>query len=183
MAQNVAPTADSSRNGQAVPGRDAVTVTKRLQGELMRLMMANNPGLSAFPEGDNLFKWIGTIIGPEGTVYHKLSYKLSLEFPSNYPYEAPNVKFVTPCFHPNVDLSSGSICLDILKEKWSALYDVQSILLSIQSLLGEPNNRSPLNPQAAKIWSNPSAFKAALLESYNPNKRTENKQTNEDDAV
>jgi len=68
-------------------------------------------------------------------VYDGLSYKLVLEFPSGYPYKAPTVKFETPCYHPNVD-GSGNICLDILKEKWSALYDVRTILLSIQSLLG-----------------------------------------------
>ena len=68
-------------------------------------------------------------------VYDNLSYKLVLEFPSGYPYKAPMVKFETPCYHPNVD-GSGNICLDILKEKWSALYDVRTILLSIQSLLG-----------------------------------------------
>lgn len=68
-------------------------------------------------------------------VYEDLVYKLSLEFPSTYPYSPPTVRFVTPCFHPNVD-SAGNICLDILKEKWSALYDVRSILLSVQSLLG-----------------------------------------------
>lgn len=45
------------------------------------------------------------------------------------------MKFETPCYHPNVD-QSGNICLDILKEKWSALYDVRTILLSLQSLLG-----------------------------------------------
>lgn len=66
--------------------------------------------------------------------YEGLSYKLSLEFPSGYPYKAPKVKFETPCWHPNVD-QSGNICLDILKEKWSALYDVRTILLSVQSLL------------------------------------------------
>lgn len=58
-----------------------------------------------------------------------------MEFPSGYPYKAPRVKFITSCFHPNVD-DQGFICLDILKDKWSALYDVRSILLSIQSLLG-----------------------------------------------
>lgn len=68
-------------------------------------------------------------------VYEGLRYRLSLEFPAGYPYQAPRVKFVTPCFHPNVD-GQGFICLDILKDKWSALYDVRSILLSIQSLLG-----------------------------------------------
>ena len=71
-------------------------------------------------------------------VYENLSYKLVLEFPSGYPYKAPTVKFETPCYHPNVD-GSGNICLDILKEKWSALYDVRTILLSIQSLLGGPS--------------------------------------------
>ena len=65
-----------------------------------------------------------------------LKYKLRLEFPAGYPYTAPTVRFVTPCFHPNVD-QHGNICLDILKEKWSALYEVRTILLSIQSLLGK----------------------------------------------
>jgi len=68
-------------------------------------------------------------------VYEDLTFKLSLEFPHSYPFCAPVVKFITSIFHPNVD-QFGNICLDILKEKWSALYDVRSILLSIQSLLG-----------------------------------------------
>lgn len=49
----------------------------------------------------------------------------------NYPFEAPLVRFETPCFHPNVD-NAGNICLDILKEHWSAAYSVRTILLSIQ---------------------------------------------------
>lgn len=139
----------------------------RLQKELMVLMMCTEKGVSAFPDGENLFKWIGTITGPRDTVkkiiqisqviihahnfifikttvfslyiytqvYSGLTYKLTLEFPHSYPYSAPIVRFMTPCFHPNVD-HVGNICLDILKDKWSALYDVRTILLSIQSLLG-----------------------------------------------
>jgi len=69
-------------------------------------------------------------------VYEGLTFKLSLKFPTGYPYEAPAVTFNPPsCFHPNVD-QYGNICLDILKEKWSAVYNVRTILLSIQSLLG-----------------------------------------------
>lgn len=75
-------------------------------------------------------------------VYEDLRYKLSLEFPSGYPYNAPTVKFLTPCYHPNVDVQ-GNICLDILKDKWSALYDVRTILLSIQSLLGGEQQEGP----------------------------------------
>lgn len=73
-----------------------------------------NAGISAFPDGDNLFHWVATITGAEGTVYEGLSYKLSLSFPSSYPYSPPVVKFTTPCYHPNVD-EQGNICLDILK--------------------------------------------------------------------
>ena len=92
-------------------------------------------------------------------------FKLSFSFPNGYPFTAPTVKFVTPCFHPNVD-SYGNICLDILKDKWSALYDVRTILLSIQSLLGDPNNDSPLNGQAATLWADQVAYKKKLLEEF-----------------
>ncbi|XP_012665085.1 ubiquitin-conjugating enzyme E2 C-like isoform X4 [Otolemur garnettii] len=61
---------------------------------------------------------------------------------------------------------SGNICLDILKDKWTAVYDVRTILLSIQSLLGEPNVDSPLNTHAAELWKNPTAFKKYLQETY-----------------
>jgi ubiquitin-conjugating enzyme E2 C len=144
---------------------DNHSVAKRLQAELMSLMMADCQGLSAFPEGDNLFSWMGTITGASGTVYDHLTYKLSLKFPASYPYTAPLVKFETPCFHPNVD-AHGNICLDILKDKWSAVYNVQTILLSIQSLLGEPNIDSPLNPSAAQLWANQEEYQKVLLKKY-----------------
>lgn len=132
-------------------------------------MMSSEKGISAFPDGDNIFRWIGTINGPPETVYAGQKYKLQLEFPNSYPYAAPVVKFLTPCFHPNIDLS-GAICLDILKDKWSALYDVRTILLSIQSLLGEPNNESPLNAQASEMWSNQEHYKKYLQDFYEKHK-------------
>lgn len=100
-----------------------------------------------------------------GTVYSGLSYKLSLKFPAEYPFKAPTVKFETPCFHPNVD-QHGNICLDILKEKWSAAYSVRTVLLSIQSLLGEPNNDSPLNTYAAKLWDQQEEYEKVLRKKY-----------------
>ncbi|KAI0665088.1 ubiquitin-conjugating enzyme E2 [Cubamyces menziesii] len=150
-------------------GESGGSVTKRLSNELMTLMMSSSPGISAFPRSDsNLFDWVGTIEGPAGTVYAGLKFKISIVFPPNYPMSPPAIKFDSPCYHPNVDINGGGICLDILQDKWSAVYSVQTILLSLQSLLGEPNNASPLNPDAAAIWDNAEQFKVQLMKHYRP---------------
>ncbi|KAJ2902459.1 Ubiquitin-conjugating enzyme E2-20 kDa [Zalerion maritima] len=130
----------------------APALTKRLQHELMTLMTSSTPGVSAFPDADgNLTSWKATIVGPDDTPYAKLTLRLSMNFPHNYPYHPPQVLFKTPIYHPNVDFS-GRICLDILKDKWTPAYNIETILLSLQSLLGEPNNSSPLNGEAAELW-------------------------------
>ncbi|KAJ0983911.1 hypothetical protein J5N97_002267 [Dioscorea zingiberensis] len=144
---------------------DSASVSQRLQKELMHLMMSGDPGVSAFPEAENIFSWIGTIEGGKGTLYEGLSYKLSLRFPLDYPFKPPQVKFETPCFHPNVD-QYGNICLDILQDMWSSAYDCRTVLLSIQSLLGEPNIESPLNTYAATLWSNQEDYKKMVHKHY-----------------
>ncbi|KAL8832781.1 MAG: hypothetical protein Q9191_000053 [Dirinaria sp. TL-2023a] len=155
---------EASKLVSASRRNDVQSVTKRLQTELMQLMMSSTPGVSAFPDDpNNLLAWTATIAGPADTPYANLTLKLSFEFPNNYPYAPPTVLFKTPIYHPNVDFS-GRICLDILKDKWSAVYNVSSVLLSLQSLLGEPNNASPLNGQAAELWdSDPAEFKRLVL--------------------
>ncbi|CAL9167289.1 unnamed protein product [Musa hybrid cultivar] len=151
-------------------GHDGHSVLKRLQSELMSLMMCGDPGISAFPEGDNIFCWKGTIHGSKETAYEGMVYKLSFAFPTDYPMKPPKVKFETACFHPNVDIY-GNICLDILQDKWSSAYDVRTILLSIQSLLGEPNNESPLNTQAAALWVNQEEFRKMVEKLCKPTYR------------
>ncbi|RRT36484.1 hypothetical protein B296_00044784 [Ensete ventricosum] len=152
----------------ADPDSLALFSSNRLQSELMSLMMCEEPGISAFPEGDNIFCWKGTIHGSKDTAYEGMVYKLSFAFPADYPMKPPKVKFETACFHPNVDVY-GNICLDILQvrgrwkspmfffmqfcidfdgffldhqDKWSSAYDVRTILLSIQSLLGGKHERA-----------------------------------------
>lgn len=156
-AQNGAGSSRTSNYDQEAGRRSAA---KRLQQELMTLMTSGDKGISAFPEGDNLFRWKATIEGPPGTVFENSVYKLRLAFPSNYPYRGPRVSFETQCFHPNVD-AQGNICVDILQKHWSALLDVRTLLLSIQSLLGEPNVASPLNPYAASIWNDKEEYQKA----------------------
>ncbi|XP_017246772.1 uncharacterized protein LOC108218368 [Daucus carota subsp. sativus] len=155
-----------SKQGKApINSVDTNSVTQRLQKELMSLMMSSDAGVSAFPEGESIFTWIGTIEGGRGTMYEGLSYKLSLRFPLDYPFKPPQVKFETMCFHPNVD-QYGNICLDILQDKWSSAYDCRTILLSIQSLLGEPNIDSPLNSSAAALWNNQEDYRRMVHKNY-----------------
>lgn len=79
--------------------------------------MNPTPGVSAFPTSDaNLLNWAGTITGPTGTPYEGLTYRITLQFPPDYPYRAPLIRFAEGAiWHPNVDLKGGDICLDILK--------------------------------------------------------------------
>jgi ubiquitin-conjugating enzyme E2 C len=128
----------AARYASPIPTPDALLNSHSLQKELMDLMLHPTPGISAFPSDSNLSLWTATIDGPTATPYANLVLKLTFEFPANYPYAPPTVLFKTPIYHPNVDFS-GRICLDILKDKWSAVYNVGTVLLSLQSLLGEPN--------------------------------------------
>ena len=76
---------------------------QRLQSELMQLMCDDSlhaAGVSAFPDGENLFRWVGTIQGPEKSPYEGLELKLQIEFPDNYPFKPPITTFkVDLLFH------------------------------------------------------------------------------------
>lgn len=79
-------------------------------------------------------------------------FELKLTFTEEYPTKPPKVAFVSKLFHPNV-YNDGRICLDILQNQWSPIYDVWAILTSIRSLLGDPNPNSPANGEAANIYN------------------------------
>ena len=95
--------------------------------------------------------WQGVILGPDDTPWEGGTFKLLLEFTEDYPNKPPAVKFLSKLFHPNV-YSDGKICLDILQQQWSPIYDIAAILTSIQSLLSDPNPASPANAEAAQLY-------------------------------
>lgn len=119
--------------------------------------------LVANPRDDNIMIWDAVVPGPDETPWEGGLFELVLTFGDDYPNSPPKVKFTTPgVFHPNV-YTTGDICLDILKAQWSPAYDVRTLLLSIQSLLAEPNPASAANAEAAElITSNRTAYDARV---------------------
>ncbi|KAL7170748.1 hypothetical protein ACSBR2_035591 [Camellia fascicularis] len=79
------------------------------------------------------------------------TFKVSLQFSEDYPNKPPTVCFVSRMFHPKI-YADVSMCLDILQNQWSPIYDVAAILTSIQSLLCDPNPNSPANSEAAHMF-------------------------------
>lgn len=125
---------------------------RRIQIECKEIQKDPPSNCSAGPtKDDDLFEWDATIMGPGDSPYQGGIFRLKINFPMNYPYKPPKVQFITKIFHPNIS-PSGSICLDILKEKWSPALTVSKILLSISSLLTEPNPDDPLVPEIAEVY-------------------------------
>tara|TARA_B100000676_G_C17954707_1_gene774044 strand:- start:799 stop:1254 length:456 start_codon:yes stop_codon:yes gene_type:complete len=116
--------------------------------------MKNDPpsNCNAGPIDDNnIFLWEGSIVGPSDSPYAGGLFKLEIIFPKNYPFKPPKVKFNTPIYHPNIN-RYGNICLDILTTNWSPALTILKVLLSISSLLTDPNPDDPLDKDIADIY-------------------------------
>lgn len=126
---------------------------KRIKKELEDLKKDPPAQCSAGPVGDDLFHWQATIMGPPDSSYQGGVFFLTIHFPTDYPFKPPKVAFTTRIYHPNIN-SNGSICLDILRSQWSPALTISKVLLSICSLLCDPNPDDPLVPEIARIYKN-----------------------------
>ncbi len=106
---------------------------------------------SAGPVGDDMFTWQATIMGPGESPYQGGVFFLQIKFPTDYPFKPPRIQFNTKIYHPNIN-SNGGICLDILKDQWSPALTISKVLLSICSLLTDPNPNDPLVPEIAQLY-------------------------------
>ena len=121
---------------------------KRIQNELLDLTKNPIANCSAQSIDDNIFHWKAQIYGPEDTTYQGGIFYLDILFPTDYPFKPPKINFDTKVYHPNIN-STGVICMDILNNNWSPLMTISKILLSICSLLNDPNPNDPLESEIA----------------------------------
>lgn len=92
------------------------------------------------------------ITGPEDTAYEGLVFTIKLIFENKYPKYPPIVKFITKCYHPNIDDQNGKICLNSMSDDWSPKTNISLIIWMMWEFLRDPNPDSPLNRKAAKHY-------------------------------
>jgi ubiquitin-conjugating enzyme E2 D/E len=126
---------------------------RRIQKELVDFKKDAPENCSAGPHDNNMYLWDGMIMGPADSPFAGGIFNLEIHFPTDYPFKPPKVLFKTHIYHPNIH-PQGHICLDILKDQWSPALTISKVLLSIGSLLTDPNPNDPLCPDIAKEYLN-----------------------------
>lgn len=141
--------------------------------ELLRRQLAElskNPielvSVGLFDES-NIYEWELILIGPDGTLYEGGFFQAKLVFPPEFPNMPPTMTFISEMWHPNV-YEDGRVCISILhppgedamnsqesaEERWRPILGVEQILVSVVSMLSDPNDESPANLDAAVMWRN-----------------------------
>lgn len=136
---------------------------KRLQLEYKQQLRDPNYFYSINPDENNFLKWQILLLGPNDTIFEGGIFKCEIIFPKEYPNRPPEFKFLDNFFHPNI-YKDGKVCISILhegqdvygyehiSERWNPSHSVNSILMSILSIIPEPNFDSPANVDASKLW-------------------------------
>ncbi|XP_061399486.1 ubiquitin-conjugating enzyme E2 D2B-like [Musca vetustissima] len=146
----------------------------RIPKEVHQLQLSyKNHGIKCTIVSENNLEAV--VPGPKGSPYEEGIFKISISFGEQYPFRPPSFKFITPVYHPNID-SSGKICLDLLRMPPTGSYNpaitLESILLSIQLLLANPNPDDPLQGDAADLYkSNIDQFNAKARQFVDKNCR------------
>jgi len=128
-----------------------MSTVQRISKELKEFKTDPPANCSAGMINDDIFNWQATIIGPEDSPYQGGVFTLNIVFSNEYPFKPPKCNFITKIYHPNIN-SQGGICLDILKDNWSPALTVNKLLLSICSLLTDPNPDDPLVLEIAQLY-------------------------------
>lgn len=122
---------------------------KRRDMDVMKLMMRD---YKVETVKDDLNEFYVDFKGPQDSPYNSGVWKIRVEIPDAYPYKSPSVGFLNRIYHPNVDEMSGSVCLDVINQNWSPMFDLLNIFeVFLPQLLLYPNPTDPLNGEAAAL--------------------------------
>ena len=122
--------------------------SKRITNELKALQSNKVCGATVtVPDPSNIYKWKIQLPGPKGSAYEDGLFNLSVDFPDNYPFKHPEVKFITPMYHPNIKKDTGEICMDVFANNWSPTQKVSDVIEKLASLLVSPSTDSPLESE------------------------------------
>ena len=136
---------------------------KRLQSEYKQYIKDPSCHYNILPNEINFFEWDILLFGPDDTIFEGGIFQCKLIFTTDYPNKPPQLKFITPLYHPNI-FANGVVCMSILhegvdqfgyehvSERWNPSHSVNSILMSMLLVLIEPNFDSPANIDASKLW-------------------------------
>ncbi|KAE8166446.1 ubiquitin-conjugating enzyme/RWD-like protein [Aspergillus tamarii] len=138
---------------------------RRIETDVMKLMSDYEVTLV----NDNMYvpqEFYVRFKGPEETPFSGGHWKIHVELPDQYPYKSPSIGFVNRIFHPNIDELSGSVCLDVINQTWSPMYDMINIFeVFLPQLLRYPNPSDPLNGEAAAmLMREPKSYETKVKE-------------------
>ncbi|KAI5805868.1 ubiquitin-conjugating enzyme/RWD-like protein [Geopyxis carbonaria] len=101
-----------------------------------------------FPDADDILNF-SLFIEPDEGMYHGGAFHFTFAINNNFPHEPPKVKCTQKIYHPNIDLD-GNVCLNILREDWKPVLNLNAVMVGLQFLFLEPNPGDPLNKEAAE---------------------------------
>ncbi|KAI6248019.1 NEDD8-conjugating enzyme [Erysiphe necator] len=143
---------DENENTATRSKKKKVTAAQlRAQKDLSELSLPSNM-FTEFPDPDDTLNFKLTIMPDEG-MYKGGRFQFTFSISQNFPHEAPKVKCIEKIYHPNIDLD-GNVCLNILREDWKPVLNLQSVVVGLQFLFLEPNSSDPLNKEAAEDLRN-----------------------------
>ncbi|KAF2297840.1 hypothetical protein GH714_003924 [Hevea brasiliensis] len=123
--------------------------SKRREMDLMKLMMSD---YKVEMVNDVMQEFYVEFNGPKDSPYQGGVWRIRVELPDAYPYKSPSIGFVNKIYHPNVDEMSGSVCLDVINQTWSPMFDLVNVFeVFLPQLLLYPNPSDPLNGEAAAL--------------------------------
>ncbi|EDK36675.1 hypothetical protein PGUG_00773 [Meyerozyma guilliermondii ATCC 6260] len=137
---------------------------RRIEKDVMDLMMS---GHDVALVNDSLQQFHVIFNGPSDTPYAGGKWKVRVELPDQYPLKSPSIGFTNKIFHPNIDESSGSVCLDVINQTWSPMFGLVNIFENfLPHLLRYANPSDPLNTEASTLMNKDEAKYNSTVKQY-----------------